>query len=85
MALSVWQPEVVRGRHRELVEQSVVPVEYRVHALEMELRVCKQQILGLEKTYVRQVQLGLFIILFYFIFGWGKKLYRMFNLLKECL
>lgn len=53
MALNVWQPEVVRGRHKELVEQSVVPVEFRVHALEMEFRVCKQQILGLEKTYVR--------------------------------
>ncbi|KAF3441468.1 hypothetical protein FNV43_RR15382 [Rhamnella rubrinervis] len=51
VALNVWQPEVVRGRHKELVEQSVVPVEFRVHALEMEFRVCKQQILGMEKTY----------------------------------
>lgn len=52
MALNVWQPEVVRGRHKQIVEQNVVPVESRVHALEMELKLCKQQISGFEKAYV---------------------------------
>ncbi|KAH7513162.1 hypothetical protein FEM48_Zijuj12G0167300 [Ziziphus jujuba var. spinosa] len=51
VALNVWQPEVVRGRHKELVEQSVVPVESRVNTLEMEFKVCKQQILVLKKAY----------------------------------
>ncbi|MED6218317.1 hypothetical protein PIB30_025720 [Stylosanthes scabra] len=34
-----------------MVEQSVVPAESRIHALEMELRLCKQQLTGLEKSY----------------------------------
>ncbi|GMN35181.1 hypothetical protein TIFTF001_042183 [Ficus carica] len=51
VALNVWQPEVVRGRHKQIVEQNVVPVESRVHALEMELKLCKQQISGFEKAY----------------------------------
>lgn len=52
VALNVWQPEVIRGRQKQLVEQCVVPAESRIHALEMELRLCKQQIMGLEKSYV---------------------------------
>ncbi|KAG4912786.1 hypothetical protein AAZX31_19G106900 [Glycine max] len=51
VALNVWQPEVVRGRQKQMVEQSVVPAECRIHALEMEFKLCKQQILGLEKSY----------------------------------
>lgn len=35
-----------------MVEQSVVPAECRIHALEMELKLCKQQIAALEKSYV---------------------------------
>lgn len=52
MALNVWQPEVVRSRQKQIVEQNVVSVESRVHSLEMELRLCKQQISGLNKAYV---------------------------------
>lgn len=52
VALNVWQPEVVRGRHKDVVEQSVVPVESRVHAMEMELKLCRQQISGFERAYV---------------------------------
>lgn len=48
----MWQPEVIRGRQKEIVGQCVVPVESRIHALEMELRLCKQQILGFEKAHV---------------------------------
>ncbi|KAL1352306.1 hypothetical protein HN51_016299 [Arachis hypogaea] len=51
VALNVWQPEVVRGRQKQMVEQSVVPAESRIHALEMELRLCRQQIIGLEMSY----------------------------------
>ncbi|WJX83375.1 hypothetical protein P8452_66040 [Trifolium repens] len=51
VALNVWQPEVVRGRQKQMVEQCVVPAESRIRALEMELRLCKQQILGLEKSH----------------------------------
>lgn len=52
VALNVWQPEVVRGRQKQMVEQCAVPAESRIHALEMELRLCKQQIMGLEKYHV---------------------------------
>ncbi|KAA8519027.1 hypothetical protein F0562_016199 [Nyssa sinensis] len=51
VALNVWQPEVVRGKQKQVVEQCVVPVESRTNALEMELRLCKQQIAGFDKTY----------------------------------
>ncbi|XP_020218950.1 F-box protein SKIP24 [Cajanus cajan] len=51
VALNVWQPEVVRSRQKQMVEQSAVPAECRIHALEMELKLCKQQIVGLEKSY----------------------------------
>ncbi|GFZ09400.1 F-box family protein [Actinidia rufa] len=51
VALNVWQPEVIRGRHKQIVEQCVVPADSRIHALEMELRLCKQQIAGLDKAY----------------------------------
>lgn len=52
VALKVWQPEVIRGRQKQIVEQCVVPVESRIRALEMELKLCKQQILGFEKALV---------------------------------
>lgn len=50
-ALKVWQPEVIRGRQKQLVEQCVVPAESRIHALEMELRLCRQQIMNLKKSH----------------------------------
>ncbi|KAI8562652.1 hypothetical protein RHMOL_Rhmol03G0051100 [Rhododendron molle] len=51
VALNVWQPEVIRGRHKQIVEQCAVPADSRIHALEMEVRLCKQQITGLDKAY----------------------------------
>ncbi|CAI8613711.1 unnamed protein product [Vicia faba] len=51
VALNVWQPEVVRGRQKQMVEQCGVPAESRIRTLEMELRLCKQQIMGLEKSH----------------------------------
>ncbi|KAB2048414.1 hypothetical protein ES319_A13G112100v1 [Gossypium barbadense] len=51
VALNVWQPEVVRGRHKQMVEQCVVPVESRVHALDMEVKLCNQQLQVFDKAY----------------------------------
>ncbi|GAU24031.1 hypothetical protein TSUD_328350 [Trifolium subterraneum] len=51
VALNVWQPEDVRGSQKQMVEQCVVPAESRIRALEMELRLFKQQILWLEKSH----------------------------------
>eukprot|EP00258_Populus_trichocarpa_P016692 XP_006375925.2 F-box protein SKIP24 isoform X1 [Populus trichocarpa] len=51
VALNVWQPEVIRGRQKQIVEQSAVPVESRVHSLEMELKLCRQRISGFDKAY----------------------------------
>ncbi|GAB2272726.1 hypothetical protein Dimus_007546, partial [Dionaea muscipula] len=50
VALNVWQPEVVRGRQKQLVEQCVVPVDSRINTLQMEIKLCKQQIVMLDKT-----------------------------------
>ncbi|EOY10428.1 F-box family protein, putative isoform 2 [Theobroma cacao] len=51
VALNVWQPEVVRGRQKQTVEQCVVPVESRIHALEMEVKLCNQQLQVFDKAY----------------------------------
>ncbi|KAK8260399.1 hypothetical protein V6Z11_D13G118600 [Gossypium hirsutum] len=51
VALNVWQPEVVRGRQKQMVEQCVVPVESRVHALDMEVKLCNQQLQVFDKAY----------------------------------
>ncbi|XP_070051202.1 F-box protein SKIP24 isoform X2 [Nicotiana tomentosiformis] len=50
VALNVWQPEVVRGKQKQIVEQCNVPVNNRIHAIEMELKLCKQQVEGFEKA-----------------------------------
>ncbi|XP_060176662.1 F-box protein SKIP24-like [Lycium barbarum] len=50
VALNVWQPEVVRGSQKQMVEQCNVPIDNRIHAIEMELKLCKQQILGFDKA-----------------------------------
>lgn len=52
VALKVWQPEIIRGKQKQLVHHSNVPVDVRINALEMELRLCKQQIAGFEKALV---------------------------------
>ncbi|XP_074287218.1 F-box protein SKIP24 [Silene latifolia] len=51
VALNVWQPEVVRGRQKQIVEQCAVPVDSRINALEMELKLCKQQMIDFERAY----------------------------------
>ncbi|XP_039132754.1 F-box protein SKIP24 isoform X1 [Dioscorea cayenensis subsp. rotundata] len=44
VALNVWQPEVVRSSHVEIVGQCTVPIDSRLSTLRMEFKVCKQQI-----------------------------------------
>ncbi|XP_021743379.1 F-box protein SKIP24-like isoform X2 [Chenopodium quinoa] len=51
VALNVWQPEVVRGRQKEIVEQCAVPVDSRINALEMELKLCNQHLIVHDKNY----------------------------------
>ncbi|GMI63546.1 hypothetical protein like AT1G08710 [Hibiscus trionum] len=51
VALNVWQPEVVRGRQKQLVEQCGVPIESRVRALDMEVKLCNQQLQVFNKAY----------------------------------
>ncbi|KAK6944526.1 hypothetical protein RJ641_025628 [Dillenia turbinata] len=51
VALNVWQPEVIRCRQKQIVEQCVVPVNYRINALQMEIKLCKQHLLGFDKAY----------------------------------
>ncbi|XP_020253588.1 F-box protein SKIP24 isoform X3 [Asparagus officinalis] len=56
VALNVWQPEVVRGRQKQMVEQCTVPIESRLHSLNMEIKVCRQQIEIHKKSYNHQKQ-----------------------------
>ncbi|CAN1798258.1 F-box protein SKIP24, partial [Linum perenne] len=51
VVLNVWQPQAVRGRQKQVVEQCSVPIESQLHSLEMEMKLCKQQIFGLKKTH----------------------------------
>ncbi|KAG8372304.1 hypothetical protein BUALT_Bualt12G0052300 [Buddleja alternifolia] len=50
VGLNVWQPEIIRGRQKQMIQQSNVPVDFRINALEMELSLCKQQIAGFDKA-----------------------------------
>ncbi|KAL8493459.1 hypothetical protein ACS0TY_024609 [Phlomoides rotata] len=50
VAVNVWQPEIIRGRQREMIQQNNVPIDFRINSLEMELNLCKQQIAGFNKA-----------------------------------
>uniref|UniRef100_A0ACD5W1H3 Uncharacterized protein n=2 Tax=Avena sativa TaxID=4498 RepID=A0ACD5W1H3_AVESA len=52
VALNVWQPQLVRGRQKQLVQQCTVPVDSRLSDLHMELKVCKQQVATYKNVYV---------------------------------
>lgn len=52
VALNVWQPQIVRGNQKSVVEQCTMPVESRIRTLEMDFKVCKTQISMLRKSYV---------------------------------
>ncbi|KAK1433156.1 hypothetical protein QVD17_10062 [Tagetes erecta] len=45
-ALKVWQPEIIHSRQKQIVENCSVPVDFRINALEMEIKLCKQHIAG---------------------------------------
>ncbi|XP_023734111.1 F-box protein SKIP24 isoform X1 [Lactuca sativa] len=49
-ALKVWQPEIVHGRHRQIVEHCSVPVDSRINVLDMEIKLCRQQMIGFLKA-----------------------------------
>ncbi|CAA6654497.1 unnamed protein product [Spirodela intermedia] len=51
VVIHVWQPEVVRSSQRQLVEQCTVPVDSRASGLEMELKLCRQQIAIYSKAF----------------------------------
>ncbi|XP_022154462.1 F-box protein SKIP24 [Momordica charantia] len=50
VSLNVWQPAIIRGREKQIVEQCNVSVDSRSRTLEMELKLCKQQIAIFQKT-----------------------------------
>ncbi|GJN17372.1 hypothetical protein PR202_gb04432 [Eleusine coracana subsp. coracana] len=54
VALNVWQPQVVRGRQKQMVQQCTVPVDSRLRDLNMELKVCKQQIATYTNVYNKE-------------------------------
>lgn len=49
-ALKVWQPEIIHGRQRQIVENCSVPVDSRMNVLQMEIKLCRQQISGFLKA-----------------------------------
>ncbi|XP_071730913.1 F-box protein SKIP24-like [Rutidosis leptorrhynchoides] len=49
-ALKVWQPAIVHSRQKQIVEHCSVPVDSRINVLEMEIKLCKQQISGFLKA-----------------------------------
>lgn len=56
VALTVWQPEVIRGRQKQIVEQCSVSVDSRSQTLDMELKLCKQQIAIFQKALTNEKQ-----------------------------
>ncbi|XP_020589914.1 F-box protein SKIP24 [Phalaenopsis equestris] len=54
VALNIWQPELVRGSQRQLVEQCFVPIEYRLSNLKMEVDCCKLQIITYKNAFKEQ-------------------------------
>ncbi|XP_028547429.1 F-box protein SKIP24 [Dendrobium catenatum] len=56
VALNVWQPELVRGSQRQMVEQCTVPIESRLSNLKMEVNLCKHQISIFKNAYNEQKQ-----------------------------
>ncbi|KAM7278613.1 hypothetical protein ACFE04_005747 [Oxalis oulophora] len=50
IALNVWQPEVVRSRQKQVVQQCAVPVDSRIHALQMENKLCDKLLTGLDNS-----------------------------------
>jgi hypothetical protein len=44
VAVQVWQPQAVRARHQEMLEQQPVNAIAQQRSLQMEVKVCRGQI-----------------------------------------
>ncbi|XP_057823967.1 F-box protein SKIP24 isoform X1 [Cryptomeria japonica] len=44
VALKIWQPEIIHTRQQDVVEQTPVRTDSRIHSLKMEIAVCKERI-----------------------------------------
>ncbi|KAI5055272.1 hypothetical protein GOP47_0030417 [Adiantum capillus-veneris] len=44
VALRLWQPERVRSMHQQVVEQQPIDPQFRQYSLEMEAKVCREEI-----------------------------------------
>ncbi|KAL6614291.1 hypothetical protein ACP70R_036561 [Stipagrostis hirtigluma subsp. patula] len=56
VALNVWQPQVVRGRQKQLVQQCTVPVDTRLSDLNMELKNKEKQKLNEYEETLRRAK-----------------------------
>lgn len=52
VAIQVWQPQAVRARQQELLEQQSVNAGARQRALQMEINVCRDRVQQFEKSLV---------------------------------
>eukprot|EP01018_Ginkgo_biloba_P038663 Gb_19944 [translate_table: standard] len=52
VALKVWQPQIVRTRQHSVLEQSPIHTDSRIHALKMEMGVCKERIVRFCRSIV---------------------------------
>ncbi|KAG0563764.1 hypothetical protein KC19_8G057300 [Ceratodon purpureus] len=52
VAIQVWQPQAVRARQQEVLEQQSVNVGARQRSLQMEINVCRERVQQFEKSLV---------------------------------
>ena len=52
MVIQVWQPQAVRARQQEVLEQQSVNVGARQRSLQMEINVCRERVQQFEKSLV---------------------------------
>ncbi|KAH9295774.1 hypothetical protein KI387_039362, partial [Taxus chinensis] len=50
VALKIWQPESIRTRQQNVVEQTPVHTDSRIHSLKMEMDVCKERIVRFSRS-----------------------------------
>ncbi|KAG0607782.1 hypothetical protein M758_8G054400 [Ceratodon purpureus] len=50
VAIQVWQPQAVRARQQEVLEQQSVNVGARQRSLQMEINVCRERVQQFEKS-----------------------------------
>lgn len=79
IALQIWQPQAVRSRHHEVLQQETVNVGARQKSLQMEINVCRYRIQQFEKSLV---YIHYFFILFGLSFVLGLKSIKSFITLR---